>query len=489
MSARDGNAPFASLGTRSDVATFLATSVKQLNILLQARPEGRRYTQFTISKRSGGRRTILAPRVDLKILQIKLANKLDEVYKPRPVVFGFVEGRSVVDNAARHVGSRYVLNVDLKDFFPSVNFGRVRGLFLALKASKDAATVLAQICCHQGKLPQGAPTSPVVSNMICAKMDRLLSELAKTHNCKYSRYADDLTFSLKRGGFPPEIGYIDEVDGRAILGKRLREIIEQSGFIPHPDKTWLFSQFHKQMVTGLVVNRKKNVPRKFVRQLRAMIHAWEAFGLAKAQAEYHEKYRKGKPGETPPPFDLVVRGKMEYLKMVKGMADSVYLNLQRRLVRADESYFAVMEKENSQMKKRDVFISHASEDKKDLVKELAEKLIAEGITVWYDEYEIKLGDDLLLKIDEGLAHSQFGVVVFSPNYFAKKKTWTPKEYSALMAGEDVDKSRKIIPIWYKITREELFKKSPMIANRFALLAVNETVESLATKIAERVRQG
>ena len=360
------------------------------------------------------------------------------------------------------------MNVDLKDYFPSINFGRVRGLFLAMGAAEDAATVLAQICCHQGQLPQGAPTSPVVSNMICWKMDRQLADLAKVHNCNYGRYADDLTFSKKRGDFPSEIGYIDEADERAILGKQLREIIEANGFVPHPDKTWLFNRQHRQMVTGLVVNSKTNVPRNFVRQLRAMIHAWEKFGLDKADAEYQGQYREGTPGDTPP-FNLVVRGKMAFLKVVKGVADPVYRNFQRRLVRADESYIEVMEQENAIVSKRDVFISHASEDKDALVRELASKLIAEGITVWHDEYEIKLGDDLLGKIDDGLVCSKFGVIVFSPNYFAKKKTWTRREYSGLVAAEDVDKSRRIIPVWFEITREELFKKSPMIANRLALL--------------------
>jgi len=489
MSADDSINPFASLSTRADVATFLATSVKQLSLLLQGRAERQRYTQFTIPKRRGGTRSIHAPRQDLKILQLKLAKKLNLVYRPRNVVFGFVEDRGIVENAERHIACRYVLNVDLKDFFPSINFGRVLGLFLALKASKTAATVLAQICCHEGKLPQGAPTSPVISNMICLKLDRMLSDLAKDYHCKYSRYADDLTFSLKRGTFPPEIAHIDETDGRAILGKKLRDIIEGNGFTPHSDKTWLFSRLHRQMVTGLVVNSKKNVPRQFVRQLRAMIHAWEVFGLEKAQAEYHAKYRKGAPNQNPPPFDSVVRGKMEFLKMVKGIEDGVYRNLQRRLVKADESYFSVMEKENNLMKKRDVFISHASEDKKTLVKELADKLIAAGITVWYDEYEVILGDDLLHKIDEGLVHSQFGVIVFSPFYFAAKKTWTLREYSALVAGEDVDKAKRIIPVWHNITREELYKKSPIIVNRLALRTGHDSIDEMEEKIVVRVRQG
>jgi RNA-directed DNA polymerase len=479
---------FASLKTRADVARLLGTSTRQLRFLLHARAEFLRYTEFKIKKRRGGKRTILAPRDDLKILQRKLAEQLTEVYRPRQVVHGFVEGRSIAHNADQHVCCRFVLNVDLKNFFPTINFGRVRGLFLALNASSNAATILAQICCHKGALPQGAPTSPIVSNMICARMDRQLLELASKHKCRYTRYADDLTFSRKRGNFPPELAYIDD-KGTTILGKELRGIIENNGFQPHPEKIWLFGRTYRQVATGLVVNAKRNVRREWVRQLRAMIHAWNVYGLEHAEAEYHRKYFTGqKRGGDPPPFDKVVRGKMEFLKMVKGFQDPVYRGLQRRLLEADPDYFEVMEKENALMSKRDVFISHASEDKDAVAKELADRLIAEGITVWYDEYSVRLGDDLLHKIDEGLVHSQFGVIILSPNYFAAKKKWTKMEYSALVAGENTDKEKRILPVWHNITYEQLTTKSPMIANRLALLTSKLTVAEMAKKIAERVRQ-
>src|SRR5206468_1741623 len=135
-----------------------------------------------------------------------------------------------------------------------------------------------------------------------------------------TRYADDLTFSRKGGAFPPELARWDQDDGRTILGQDLRGIIEDNGFRPHPEKTWLFSRIYRQVVTGLVVNTKRNVRREWVRQLRAMIHSWKVYGLEHAEAEYHGKYFRGqKRGGEPPPFAQVVRGKMEFLKMVKGM--------------------------------------------------------------------------------------------------------------------------------------------------------------------------
>jgi RNA-directed DNA polymerase len=482
--------PLAGLDTLKDVAKLLGTSAAQLKFLLYARAESLRYTEFTLAKRRGGKRIIRAPRDDLKILQRKLADVLAQAYPPRDVAYAFVQGRSIADNADRHLRRRHVLNVDLKDFFPTINFGRVRGLFMHLKASSAAATVLAHICCHKDALPQGAPTSPIVSNMICGRMDRELLILAKNYHCAYTRYADDLTFSKKSGAFPPELARRDEEDRRTILGQELRSIIEGNGFRPHPEKIWLFDRQQRQVVTGLIVNAKRNVRREWVRQLRAMIHAWCKHGLELAEAEYQAKYFRGqKRGGNPAPFASVVRGKMEFLKMVKGFTDPVYRNLQRRLVVADPDYFSIMQAENALMLKRDVFISHASEDKDGIARDLADRLIAEGITVWYDEYAIRLGDDIFHKISEGLAHSKFGVIIFSPNFFAAKKTWTPRELSALVAAEDGDKARRILPIWYNITHAELLAKSPMLVNHRALLAKDHTIEEMAAQIAERVRQG
>ena len=155
MAATVTTEPLSGLITLQDIAQLLGTSATQLKFLLYARAESQRYTEFTLAKRRGGIRTILAPREDLKILQRKLADALAQGYHPRDVAYAFVEGRSIADNADRHLRRRHVLNVDITDFFSTINFGRVRGLFIRLKASEAAATVLAQLCCHKGALPQG----------------------------------------------------------------------------------------------------------------------------------------------------------------------------------------------------------------------------------------------------------------------------------------------------------------------------------------------
>jgi RNA-directed DNA polymerase len=478
----------AGVNTRADVAALLSTSTNQLQFLLYARPPGQRYTRFAISKRRGGTRTILAQREDLKVLQMKLAGRLGELYRPRQVVYGFIEGRSIVGNADRHVRCRHVLNVDLKDFFPSIHIGRVIGMFKRHGAGQEAATVLAQIACHDGALPQGSPASPVISNLICSKMDRQLLELAKQYRCTYTRYADDLTFSRKQGAFPAELARNDEEEGRAILGAELRGIIEVNSFAPHPEKTWLFSGLHRQSVTGLVVNRKRNVPREFVRQVRGMINAWAKHGLERAQETYHAEHWFGQQGDEPPDFRLVVLGKMEFLKMVKGPRDGVYRRLQQRLVKVDDTYFDVMEKENMEMDKRDVFISHASEDKDGFVRPLTELLIKKGLSVWYDEYDISIGDSILEQINYGLRVSRFGVVVLSPNFFAARKTWTNRELDGLTAAEDVDKQKRILPIWPNISKAQLVAKRATLAGLAAGVTANESLEQIADKIVRKVNK-
>ena len=177
------------------------------------------------------------------------------------------------------------------------------------------------------------------------------------------------------------VGPRDDDDGRTILGEELRAAIEGNGFEPHPEKTRLFNRQARQVVTGLVVNAKRNVRREWVRQLRAMIHAWSKFGLEHAEAEYHGKFFLGqKRGGEPPPFRMVVRGKMEFLKMVKGTTTRCTAGYSVAWSVADPDYFSVMQQENTLMLKRNVFISHASEDKP-VAKELADRLIARASCV------------------------------------------------------------------------------------------------------------
>jgi RNA-directed DNA polymerase len=181
------------------------------------------------------------------------------IYEHRKGVHGFAIGRGIVTNAEARVRQTYVLNIDLKDFFGSMNFGRVRGLFLAepFKLPAPTATLLAQICCHENKLPQGAPTSPIISNMICGRMDSQLKAFSNQNGCFYTRYANDITFSTRQRVFPIELASLEETEEQrtVALSSALTELIEKNGFRINKSKTRLLSHSDRQEVTGLTVNR------------------------------------------------------------------------------------------------------------------------------------------------------------------------------------------------------------------------------------------
>ena len=254
---------FAALRTPRDVADLLEVEYHDLIFHLYRVPYARKYVTFEIQKRTGGTRKIEAPSSSLKILQRKLNHVLKCAHTQKPSVHSFLPGRSIKSNATVHLRRTYVFNVDLIDFFPSINFGRVRGMFKAVPYNlpEKVATVLAQVCCSQNTLPQGAPTSPMVSNMICAKMDSDLQRLAKQHRCTYTRYADDITFWTNRQSFPSEVGRVSK-SGEAIPGDGLVGTIRGNGFDINPGKVRLQKNDQRQEVTGVIVNRYLNVRRK-----------------------------------------------------------------------------------------------------------------------------------------------------------------------------------------------------------------------------------
>jgi RNA-directed DNA polymerase len=342
---------FFSLGTARDVANLLELPHEHLIHILYRAPDRYPYRTFHIRKRAGGTREISAPPPSLQILQSKLNTVLQLVYHPKPSAHGFVTGRSIRSNAREHVGKRFVLNVDLKEFFPSINFGRVRGMLMGQPygLQPSVATVLAQICCHNNQLPQGAPTSPILSNMVCARLDGDLQRLAQRHRCMYTRYADDLTFSTNLRTFPEQLAdHGAGWTGDALaVGHELRSVIESNGFRINTGKQRLQFRGWHQGVTGLTVNKFPNVPRRFVRQIRAMLHAWERYGLEAAQQEFREKYnrRSRHPDAPPPSFGRVLRGKLDFLKMVKGEGDTTYRRLRNKLHALDPDLIAAAPEE------------------------------------------------------------------------------------------------------------------------------------------------
>lgn len=336
---------FFALADVDDVVDLLElSSYSFLEYLLYVMPASKRYTKFIIPKKRGGRRIIQEPTNNLKIVQQKLLQVLEVVYQPKPSVHGFCTGRSIVTNAQQHSkNNRFVLNVDLKDFFPSIHFGRVQGMFKAYpyRLPHVVATILAQICSLPTGLPQGAPTSPIISNMLCARLDQQLQRLAKEHRCYYTRYADDITFSTSLKHFPNALAVLDIHEGNRFIqvGSELSSIINGNGFVINKEKVRLQTKNQRQEVTGLVVNESVNVNRKFIRQIRAMLHAWDKFGYDLAQEEYHDKYchkKPIKPYQELPSFRQVVKGKIGFVGMVRGQDDYIFRKLNNLAARLEQ---------------------------------------------------------------------------------------------------------------------------------------------------------
>ncbi|HEY5815090.1 MAG TPA: reverse transcriptase domain-containing protein [Solirubrobacterales bacterium] len=315
--------------------------LRELTWWIVALPEERRYDEFEIRRRSGGTpRRISAPIKPLKDIQRQLADHLLAWYAPPPHVHGFVAGRSPTSNARAHRRQEWVLRVDLEDFFPTINFGRVRGLFMAFpfEYPADVATLLAQICCHRNGLPQGAPTSPIVSNYICRGLDSKLGRIAASERCYYTRYADDICLSTDRSRFPARLATLK--DGRAVASQTLADVIEENGFSLQKEKTRLAHRTQRQRVTGLVVNSKVNVSRDYVRDLRNLLFIWRAHGEDAAIAAWqkHGGGRNRPPGKPTAPFNQIVRGRVQHVGAIKGLTSSVYVKLAASLREVDPTF-------------------------------------------------------------------------------------------------------------------------------------------------------
>jgi len=346
---------FLSLESPEEFAKLFGLTYKQLSGLIYA-PADRKYFTFQVPKKSGGARQIMAPNKELKTLQRKVNYVLQSTYEPKAATHGFVPGRSIVTNAKAHTGSRVVLNLDLKNFFPSIHFGRVQGMMRSVpyELPPEVATVVAQTCSlgdrapegslYRNTLPQGAPTSPTIANMVCAKLDSELTYLAKSCRATYTRYADDITFSTSKPELDDElVSEAQEESSSPLdvqLGETLTSIIQDNGFAVNQEKVRIQRSDIRQEVTGLVVNEFVNVPRELVRQVRAMLHAWRKFGLENAHDHHVKKYydapdqegtvanqEAGKTEEErggAPRFEDVLRGRIEYIGMVRGKDNSIY---------------------------------------------------------------------------------------------------------------------------------------------------------------------
>ena len=235
-----------------------------------------RYRTFSIPKRTNGQRTINSPEPHLKAMQRRILRRVLGLLLSHPAVKGFERGQSIVTNAQPHVSKAVIVRIDLRDFFPSTGHKRVRKFFGKIGWNNEASKRLTELCCHDGGLPQGAPTSPRLSNLVNVMLDKRLEGAAKKFGAQYTRYADDLTFSFERD---------DRTNVQQLIGLAML-IVRDEGYEPHMKKKLRIRRRHqRQCVTGLVVNQRPNLPRDTRRRLRAI--------------EHH--LRTGKPATLTPP--------------------------------------------------------------------------------------------------------------------------------------------------------------------------------------------
>jgi len=224
-----------------------------------ARNPSRYYRRFPIEKRGGGERTILAPRTFLKAVQYYILRFILQKQQVSDFATGFVRGKGIVHNARLHAGLPFLLNVDLRDFFGSVTSRHVREEFLKIGFPTTVADTLTQLCTFSGSLPQAAPTSPTLSNLVFADIDQAIAGLTSVCGIGYSRYADDMTFSSQR---PIARHFLTELD----------RTLQERGFRVNWEKTRFAGPGQARYVTGLVVNVRPQVDRQTRRRMRAMFH-------------------------------------------------------------------------------------------------------------------------------------------------------------------------------------------------------------------------
>lgn len=436
-------------------------------LMWYANPEwsGKRYRDFKIPKKSGEMRNIHAPVRGLKAIQQTLSFILQCVFEPHKAATGFVWKKSVVDNAKVHIGQRYVYNIDLKDFFQTIDQARVwkcfqlmpfnlvrsdysetglmrcedlekklaerkeevvwkevqtglrantsfgvfyashsfdfnKEIFVYFKGVESSgkgdyktlsnenfvvvnkiqkndrlniANIITGLCCTEMKverktesgdwvsvqrkvLPQGAPTSPVITNIICKRLDILLTGVANRFGLRYSRYADDITFSSMHNVYQTKGKFLKEVD----------RIISGQGFSIKESKSRLQKDGYRKEVTGLVVSEGVNVQRRYIKQLRMWLYYWERYGYERASELLLPSYicDKSIMKRGQPLLRVVIRGKLDYLKMVKGTENVLYSKLKSRFEILDFTLQA--ERENHLNTVIDRFIKDGMNDAMDL---------------------------------------------------------------------------------------------------------------------------
>ncbi|HEY9693427.1 MAG TPA: reverse transcriptase family protein [Oculatellaceae cyanobacterium] len=275
--------------TAEEIAAAMEISIAKLHFLTfnYKNSTVSHYIRFKKAKKIAGERIISAPLPDLKRAQYWILNNILQKIEIHDAAHGFCGDRSIVTNATPHVGAEVIINIDLQDFFSTISYSRVKGLFQSFGYSQAVATIFGLLCTDpiveerelggktsfvelkQGRLPQGSPTSPAITNIICRSLDGRLSAIAEKYGFAYTRYVDDLTFSA-RG---------ENVRNISNIIQQTQSIITHEGFAINQEKTRILRNSQQQQVTGIVVNEKINISRKTLKSFRATLYQIENEGL------------------------------------------------------------------------------------------------------------------------------------------------------------------------------------------------------------------
>ncbi|MEQ5315804.1 TIR domain-containing anti-phage reverse transcriptase [Providencia vermicola] len=469
-----------SITSANDIANLLEIPVGQLLYILYQKKDN--YRTFEIAKKSGKKRTINAPNAGVSILQERLKPVIEYFYRPKKSAHGFIKGKSIISNAAMHTKKKFVVNIDLENYFESITFARVYGIFKSKPFNFDhpAATVLAQLCTHNGKLPQGACTSPVLANIASTSLDKQLTQLSGRKNISYSRYADDITFSFNQNNI---VDIIERnADGGYGVSETIENIIFKNGFKINHDKFRVQTKNTRQRVTGLIVNEKVNIDRKYIRITRSMIHRWINDRLKYALLFTIEKgYQSQDNDQAIKIFRNHIYGRLSFIKMIRGENYPGYLKLMSTMSHNDPLKTKEGMRTMKETERFDVFICHASEDKKDIATPVYNELTKINISAFIDNVQIKWGDSLVEKINSALVKSKYVIAILSAN--SVDKEWPQKELKAVLASEISDNKVKLLTLVKKEDEEIVKAALPLLRDKYYMV-----YDGNPEKVADNVRE-
>lgn len=474
-----------SITSPTDVANLLQVPTGQLLHILYKRKNN--YSQFEVKKKNGGIRKISSPNSSISILQERLKIILDYFYRPKRCAFGFISGKGIIDNADKHKKKKYVVNIDLENYFGTITFPRVYGIFKnkPFNFSHSASSVLAQLCTCDGILPQGACTSPVLANIATASLDKQLTQLAKKKGITYTRYADDLTFSFNQHTMEDIIKKEDGLE-KFEIGTHLKHIIENNGFKINPNKFRVQLKNERQSVTGLVVNEKVNLEREYIRNTRAMIFGWcKDKNAASLKFAELKKIDCNDIKKATSMLRNHIYGRLSFIKLVRGKDFPTYLKLMALMshndpIKTKEGIRAMKETETY-----DVFICHASEDKDEIATPIFNSLEKIGINAFIDHVAITWGDSLLTKINSALAKSKYVIAILSEN--SVSKAWPVKELNSVLSREIKDSKVKLLTLMKEGDEDKVLSELPLLQDKLYMV-YKKNPDEVAKKILELLQK-